>query len=199
MLEPILFSIIIPTYNRSFLIKDTINSFLKQTYSNFEIIIVDDGSTDDTETVVKSFIDKRVNYQYKKNGERGAARNFGATLAKGLYLNFFDSDDIAFENHLNEAFNATKILKEPMVFHLGMNMKNLNGKKIFSVKNTKSLKKIFRCNYVNPNAVFIHSYAFDQVKYNEDRLLSGSEDWLFHLQLASRFQFIPFDKSVQHT
>ena len=100
MENKILFSIIIPTYNRASLIKETINSVLLQDYPNFEIIIVDDGSTDDTENIVKSIEDSRINYHKKTNAERGAARNFGIKLAKGEYITFLDSDDILYVNHL---------------------------------------------------------------------------------------------------
>src|SRR5687767_9278561 len=95
------FSIVIPTYNRAHLIKKTIESVLAQDFADFELLVVDDGSKDDTESVVSSFTDKRVHYFKKQNGERGAARNFGAARAKGSYLNFFDSDDLLYRNHLS--------------------------------------------------------------------------------------------------
>ena len=75
------FSIIIPTYNRASLITKTIESVLLQDEA-FEIVVVDDGSTDDTKEVVNSLLDSRVKYFYKENGERGAARNFGAQKSK---------------------------------------------------------------------------------------------------------------------
>ena len=195
----ILFSIVIPTYNRSTFLLKTIRSFIDQEYKNFELIIVDDGGSDNSEEVSKSFKDERIKYYWKENAERGAARNFGASISKGLYINFFDSDDIALKNHLKEAFKAIEFLNNPMVFHLGMNMIDENKKEIFSIKKTNDINKIYKYNYVNPNAVFIHRNAFQNIRYNEDRSLSGSEDWLFHLQLASRFQFISFDKFVTST
>ena len=76
-------SVIIPTYNRAHLIAGTLDSILAQKYQDFEIIIVDDGSTDDTEMVVASYLSDNVSYYKKENGERGAARNFGASKAKG--------------------------------------------------------------------------------------------------------------------
>ena len=198
-MENIFFSIIIPTYNRSNFLLKTVNSFIDQDYKNFELIVVDDGGSDNSEEVSKSFKDERIKYYWKDNGERGAARNFGADLSRGLYINFFDSDDIALKNHLTEATKAIEFLNNPMVFHLGMNMLDEHGKEVYTIKNTKDGNKIYRYNYVNPNPVFIHKKAFNKIKYNEDRLLSGTEDWLFHLQLASRFKFISFDKFVTST
>lgn len=100
------FSVIIPTYNRSNLLVNTVNSVLSQTYPHFEVIIVDDGSTDDTGQVVQKTYpnDPNVRYFFKQNEERGAARNFGLKHAKGNYALFFDSDDFMHNNHL-EALN----------------------------------------------------------------------------------------------
>ncbi len=85
-------SIIIPTYNYAIYLSTAIQSCLNQTYKPIEIIIVDDGSTDDTKEVVKKF-DDRIIYFYQKNGGVSAARNKGLELAKGNYLAFLDSDD----------------------------------------------------------------------------------------------------------
>lgn len=120
------FSIIVPTYNRGLLIGETIESILQQDNPNFELLIVDDGSTDNTEQVVKSYKDERIRYFKKQNEERGAARNYGIKKATGRYALFFDSDDWMHANHLSTlkeyidkapdkyTFLATKYqLKEP--------------------------------------------------------------------------------------
>src|SRR5215203_5908009 len=99
------FSVIIPCYNRASMIGKTVKSLQQQAYTSYEIIIVDDGSTDNTEQVVSEIADERTRYHKKQNEERAAARNYGARLAEGYYLNFFDSDDLALSNHLSEAAN----------------------------------------------------------------------------------------------
>lgn len=98
-----LISVIIPTYNRGKLITKSIKSVLNQTYQNIEVIIVDDGSIDNTETVVKKIKDKRVKY-YKYQNNKGAcyARNYGIKKAKGKYIAFQDSDDIYHEDKLEK-------------------------------------------------------------------------------------------------
>jgi glycosyltransferase involved in cell wall biosynthesis len=88
-------SVIIPTYNRAHLISQAIDSVLQQTFSDLEIIVVDDGSTDDTESIVKGYGD-RVRYVVTPNGGTGHARNVGMEHACGAYLTFLDSDDLLY-------------------------------------------------------------------------------------------------------
>lgn len=90
-----IFSVITPTYNRARLLPRTIKAVLDQTCGDFEFIIVDDGSTDDTEEVVRSFRDPRIVYKkMPENKGVNAARNAGLDLASGRYINFLDSDDV---------------------------------------------------------------------------------------------------------
>ncbi len=87
-------SVIIPTYNRAHLIGRAIQSVLNQTYQDFEVIVVDDGSIDNTEKIVKSFNDPRIRYiRHEKNKGAAAARNTGIRAARGKYIAFQDSDD----------------------------------------------------------------------------------------------------------
>jgi glycosyltransferase involved in cell wall biosynthesis len=88
-------SVIIPTYNRADLVTQAIDSVLQQTYQDFELIVVDDGSTDDTESIVRAYGD-RVLYVRTQNGGTGHARNVGMEHASGRYLTFLDSDDLLY-------------------------------------------------------------------------------------------------------
>jgi len=97
--ESSLVSVIIPTYNRVQLIAQAIDSVLSQTYRNFEIIVVDDGSTDDTKQILIPYKD-RITYIYQENQGGAAARNTGINRAKGKYIAFLDSDDLWFSPKL---------------------------------------------------------------------------------------------------
>ena len=89
------------------MIQNAINSVLQQTYTDWELIIVDDGSTDKTNAVVNSYkkLDNWINYFYQENQERSTARNNGIKKATGNWVCFLDSDDIYHKNHLEEFKN----------------------------------------------------------------------------------------------
>ncbi len=87
-------SIIIPTYNYGRYLPDAINSILAQTFRDFEVIVVDDGSTDDTPAILAAQTDPRVRPVRKENGGTSSARNHGRTLARGEFLTFLDADDL---------------------------------------------------------------------------------------------------------
>ena len=92
-------SVIIPTYNRAHLIKDAVESVLNQTYQDFELIVIDDGSTDNTKEVLAVYKDK-LTYIYQDNQGRSSARNHGIKLVQGEYIAFLDSDDVWFLDKL---------------------------------------------------------------------------------------------------
>lgn len=87
-------SVIIPTYNRAMLLSSAIDSVLSQTYEDYELIVIDDGSTDDTTEIVNKYSTDKLRYVFQENKGRSAARNYGIKLAKGEYIAFLDSDDL---------------------------------------------------------------------------------------------------------
>jgi len=102
------FSIILPTYNRANFISKAIESCINQTFIDWELIIVDDGSTDDTQSKVSMFKDSRIYYHFQKNQERSVARNNGFNYSKGNYICYLDSDDWFDINHLEILYNEIK-------------------------------------------------------------------------------------------
>ncbi len=179
------FSIIIPTYNRAQLIKDTIKSVLAQTYTNFEVIIVDDGGTDNTEEVINSFNDKRLFYHKKINEERGVARNYGANLAKGAYINFFDSDDIMLPRHLEE---ANKIISNNnciawFAFSHQFVKPNLELIQEYNISN-QNKQNLILGNFLSCNSVFIKTEVFKNYYFNSNRKLAALEDWELWLRCS---------------
>lgn len=108
-MEPLV-SIIIPTYNREDLISETLDSILAQTYVNWECIVVEDGSTDNTVEVINAYIKKDARFQYHHRPKErlkggNAARNYGFELCNGDYVNWFDSDDVMFPNKIESKIN----------------------------------------------------------------------------------------------
>jgi glycosyltransferase involved in cell wall biosynthesis len=101
-MKNISFSVIVPLYNKEKYIKRTINSILNQTYRNFEIIVVNDGSTDNSLSIVKSIKDKRIKIYSRKHEGVSCARNFGIKKATGEYIAFLDADDKWDKNFLQE-------------------------------------------------------------------------------------------------
>jgi glycosyltransferase involved in cell wall biosynthesis len=187
------FSIIIPTYNRAHLIFNTLNSIKSQLFTNYEVIIIDDGSSDNTKDVIENYIkDNTLNnwhYYYKINEERGAARNYGILKAKGKWITFLDSDDLFYPNHLSIASDF--ILKNTAidVFHSAYefrNQKNELIKKVVYPNNENLNQAVLKGNLFSCFGMFLKSSIFNDVKFEEDRALSGSEDWLLWLKVSAR-------------
>lgn len=124
-------SVIIPTYNRCRVIARAIESVLAQDYSNFEVIIVDDGSIDNTKEIVEKYIqfDERIKFTYNVNTKGPAgARNTGLQIAEGEYIAFLDSDDEWMVSHLSDAIKIMQSKGVEVCFGL-WDEKNLNGER----------------------------------------------------------------------
>jgi len=195
--KDIFFSVILPTYNRADLLAKTIQSVLAQEYDQFELLIVDDGSTDRTAEVTRSFQDRRIVYFKKENGERAAARNAGIKRARGMYLTFLDSDDLLKANHL---FMAWKFIQKNHadVFHLGYDVVDGSGNMLVPWKKLPSPvnDKLIEGNFLSCLGVFAKRNVLLEHKFNEDRLLSGSEDYELWLRLAARFPILAFPETT---
>jgi glycosyltransferase involved in cell wall biosynthesis len=135
--------VVIATYNRASLLKETIESVLKQTFQDFELIVVDDGSTDNTEEVLKSYGD-RLCYLRQENRGPSAARNLGIFHARATWISIQDSDDICAPNHLKTLFGfVEKKLDVGMVFANGAYLDDPGpkGKTIIPREKSKRMAK----------------------------------------------------------
>jgi len=189
MTNKILFSVIVPTYNRAHLISNTIESILSQTYTNFELHIIDDGSTDATEEVVQKYLSDKVFYHKKNNGERAVARNFGTRQSKGDYINWFDSDDIMFPNHLQQAAEAIEQLNTPEFFSTGFQYQTEAGVVFYRSNYSQNVNHDFhKGNPLSVDSVFVRKDIALQNAFNEDIELSGSEDYELWMRLAAMYQ-----------
>jgi glycosyltransferase involved in cell wall biosynthesis len=179
MLNKIFFTIVIPTYNRASLIIRTIDSVLNQTCKNFEILIIDDGSTDNTEEVIKQITDSRIHYHKISNSERGFARNYGTKHSKGDYITFLDSDDVLLPNHFSNASESLLKYNNPPFLHLGYEIVDSNNKLLFRINKLENdhINFLIRGNSLSCNGCFLRRDIGQQFLFNEDRNLSGSEDW----------------------
>ncbi|TLX73210.1 glycosyltransferase family 2 protein [Labilibacter sediminis] len=99
------FSVIIPMYNAELYIKQTINAVLSQSFEHYEVLIIDDGSTDKSAEHVSGFDDKRIRLISQANGGVSSARNKGLAFAKGKYIAFLDADDHWYSDHLQQAYD----------------------------------------------------------------------------------------------
>ncbi|WP_188112021.1 glycosyltransferase family 2 protein [Aquimarina sp. RZ0] len=98
------FSVIIPLYNKECSVCKTLKSVLEQSYEDFEIVIINDGSTDNSEDIVLNFKDSRIKYFYRENSGVADARNLGIKKATGKFIAFLDADDYWYPNHLEVLF-----------------------------------------------------------------------------------------------
>lgn len=145
-----MFSVVIPLYNKGALVKRSIDSVLSQTIQDFEIVVVDDGSMDNSADYVKAYSDSRVKYYYKANGGVSSARNFGVVKASHDWIVFLDADDELLPNALStfremiEKYPTTK-------YFVGKNvwLKQGQSKSAYIEKYNNSLKKIV--NTANPH------------------------------------------------
>lgn len=130
-------SVIIPLYNKELSIKNTINSVLKQTYTNFELLIINDGSTDSSLQIVTEFTDDRIRVISKKNEGVSIARNLGIKEAKFDYVFLLDGDDVIDNNCLEYFYDA--IVKNPNETIFCCNFRVENGCKLIRAKYCESL------------------------------------------------------------
>ncbi|PWH85318.1 glycosyltransferase family 2 protein [Brumimicrobium oceani] len=187
--ENLTFSVVVPTYNRAHLICKTIDSILSQTFTNFEVIVVDDGSTDNTEVVISAKYGDKVKYYKKDNAERAAARNFGTHKSNGKYVLWFDSDDIMYPNYLANAIDIIDNKNAPEVLALSHHYLNAEGTEISrEILQLDINKHLYKGNYFACNAVIVRKdIALDNL-FNEDRELTASEDYELWLRLAAQFK-----------
>jgi len=185
------FSIVMPCYNRANIIGAVVAAVLRQEYPDFELLLVDDGSRDNLRTVVEAVADPRVRYFYKENGERGAARNYGAQRARGHYVNFFDSDDEMYSNHLQVVKDYLDQHGEVEVVHTGYERLDEQDCLIAEMYEWPATTNELLL-YDNPlacNTVFVRRDVALANPFVEDRRLASAEDWELWLRLASQYPF----------
>lgn len=184
------FSIIIPTYNRAHFLPRTIESLLNQSFEDYEVLVVDNDSHDDTEALLQELCkkDRRIRY-YKNltNMGRSYSRNRGVTLASGQYLTFLDSDDCLLPHALNEAYLAIAC-ERPALLHCRSVFVDTDHKVVYRPRlpdTSNQHKSISQGNYLSCIGTFIQAEVAKKYNFDESRRLVGSEDYLYWLEVLS--------------
>lgn len=188
-------SVIIPTFNRSSLLNRSISSVLDQTYQDFEIIVVDDASSDNTENVVRSLVDPRIRYiKHDTNRGGSAARNTGIKVALGEFIAFQDSDDEWLPEKLEKQM---KILASAPT-HVGVvytgfwRIQGDNREYIPSVeqqvKEGNIHRELLKGNFVTTQAVIVKKECFQKAGMF-DESLPRLQDWELFLRIAKLYEF----------
>lgn len=183
----LLFSIVIPLYNKGKCIADTMASVLAQTYADFEVIVVDDGSTDNGGNVVKSIADNRIKYFYKDNGGVSSARNYGVAKANGEWIYILDADDFMMPNALEFFFNVLASFSGKLDVITGGYIGTTDGKStVFKPRKRGIAKNNYRWYFLNkfylgPGRCIVHRDVLRAYPYNES--LSRFEDMELTLRM----------------
>ena len=190
-------SVIIPTYNRAHLVGRAIQSVLNQTYQDFEVIVVDDGSTDNTEEIIKEFQkkDERIKYiKHEKNKGGSAARNTGIKAARGAYIAFLDSDDEWLPEKLKKQMKFFKNASPEIgVVYTGFIYKDELGggtsKQHIPKKRGWIFEDILAGNCVGTTStVIVKRKCFEKAGLFDENLPS-CQDWDMWIRLAKECQF----------
>ena len=186
-------SVIVPCYNQAQFLAETLDSVLAQTHKNWECIIVNDGSTDNTETVAMDYCDrdKRFVYHKKENGGLSSARNAGLDIAQGDYVQFLDSDDILLPNKLEYQIRAMETDNlDVCVCHHSMFTTDINQtwENFFSQSIYDLTYHGFVYNWGETFVIAIHSGLFSHsfLKSSHihfDEHVYALEDWLFWVSI----------------
>ena len=192
------FSIIIPTYNHCHTLWRAINSVLGQTYPFFELIIINDVSTDKTEELIKIYTDPRIKYfKLKENKGVSHARNYGLKKAKGKYIAYLDSDNKWYEDFLESYLKAFKKFPEKVVIFAKKNYRlkivQRNGReKVLRDETTNhgkyfDLKRLWQRKILIDTNTFVHKKDIIKRIGNWDEKMDFWEDWELTLRISKKY------------
>lgn len=190
-----LVSVIIPTYNREYVIERSINSVREQTYSNIEIIVVDDGSSDDTEKVVSQIPDERIRYlKNEKNCGVSHSRNIGIAAARGGYIAFQDSDDVWKKEKLEKQIHYMEDNGYDMVY-CAFEREFVDGKCVYYPPKEIPLvekqgwitKSLLKRNLISTQTMVIKKEVFAKIGYFNEGM-SNLEDYELAVRISKEYQ-----------
>lgn len=182
------FSIVVPLHNKTNFIEACVKSVLQQDFQDFELIVIDDGSTDDSLTKIKKFKDKRISVLEQANRGAAAARNRGVKLAQAGWIAFLDADDFWKKNHLAEQFKAIQQFPNEVVFStrptiIQENKKEKLARYNFPLKEEIQLLPYFensiKCNLLVTPGMVIKKAFFEKLGGFNEGIYSGQDTDLF--------------------
>lgn len=202
--NPPFFSIIIPTFNRVEKVSKAIESVLNQSYTNFEILVMDDGSSDNTGSVVKEYKDNRIKYEWAPNsGGPATPRNRGLRIASGNWVAFLDADDVWYKSRLlvtaediSRSPNTEVFCHDEILYDISNNSKSLL--KHGPYQNNFYQTLLIYGNRVSTSATTIRKdfLVSKGLKFNEDPRYLIIEDYDLWLELAIHEAHFYFNKKV---
>ncbi|MDD4938655.1 MAG: glycosyltransferase [Candidatus Omnitrophica bacterium] len=188
-------SVIIPTYNRAQYIREAIDSVLEQSCKDWEIIVVDDGSTDNTRDILKAYA--KVRYIYQKNKGPGAARNLGVRNSRAEHIAFLDSDDLWLPEKLKKQREVLESRPELAFVCSQTCVIDDKGKLLFYWRREKDNKECFEGlreeNFISTTTVLMRRECFESVG-GFDEKLSNAQDYDLWLRLSKRYGFLYMDE-----
>lgn len=193
-----LVSVIVPAYNVEKYITETIDSVIGQTYTNLEIIIVNDGSSDSTPEILNLYAkrDKRINIIQQENKGLSGARNAGLQAATGEYLCIFDADDIMVPSKIEQQVNFLEMNHDIDIVYSNLTH-FFDGKETEYVLSMKKVsrspyRELLEGNFINPNTILMRKDVFLTCgKFDES--LRSAEDWDYFLRVARNNFLFGFD------
>lgn len=198
-----MFSIIIPLFNKEKFIKNTIDKVLSQSFQDFEIIIIDDGSTDDSGKIVKNIEDKRIRYFWQENSGVSVARNRGIALAERDYICFLDADDEWALDFLEKMKNIIEKFSSYSVFSTGIEIDT--GEKVIPALYTLSnpvadniyvedyFKGSMKYPIISISSSVFHRFVFQNVGAFDEDMRSG-EDTDLWIRIGKSYDVIFLDE-----
>jgi glycosyltransferase involved in cell wall biosynthesis len=190
-------SVIIPNYNQTQFVGNAIQSVLCQTFKDYEIIVIDDGSTDNSKDVVNAFGDK-VRYIRQENKGLGGARNTGILASNAEFVGLLDADDEWMPTYLEKVIALTHCFKDAVVFYSsarGMDSRGNDLPQIFGRMVQSSIdiyQGLLRANFIIPSTVIMRRAVIVEMGLFEqnNREIHGCEDWDLWLRLSPLYQIV---------
>lgn len=193
MVNNLAVSIIIPVYNGQLFLEETILSVIDQTHSLWELILIDDGSTDQSYSICEKYelLDERIKAFSKLNGGQGAARNYGIEKASNNYISFLDADDLWKKNKLEvqlDYFKKNKnldvIFSPGEIFYTGSKKRELFAWKTGELYGFEWLNELYERSGIINSSVILKQSCLQKLRFDESPNIRGSEDWDLWLRLA---------------